>query len=118
MSSALVKTDFNADIGGCTGVNNSLTRTGIQNGLAPLIAAKLAQLVGYDPMNNVAHARRTLRGLMTIALQPLLSMGAPKEFMRQQLLDALDNALRDHAEQSKVKKLPYGSGAKLVPWKK
>ena len=118
MTSALAKTNFNADTGGCTGVNNSLTRTGIQHGLAPYIAEKLAALVGYDPMNNVAHARRTLRALMTIALQPLLSMGAPKEFMREQLLSALDNALLDHAAKFKGKALPSNPSLKLAAFKK
>jgi len=116
MTTALAKTKFHADMGGSTGVNNSLTRTGIQHGLAPMIAEKLSALVGYDPMNNVAHARRTLRALMTIAIQPLLSMGAPKEFMREQLLEALDNALRDHAEKFKTKALPPSQ--KLAKWHK
>jgi hypothetical protein len=100
---ALVK--FNANLGGDTGENNSLTRTGIQKALAPFVGKALGFLPGYDPMGNVAHARRTLRALMTIAIQPLISMGAPKEFMRQQLIDALDNALRDHAEEFKQKAL-------------
>ena len=116
MSTALAKINFSADIGGSTGENNSLTRTGIQKGLAPSIAAKLAGLVGYDPMNNVAHARRTLRALMTIAIQPLLHMGAPKEFMREQLLSALDNALRDHAETFKALPAP-ASKPKQLHWK-
>ena len=114
MKHALAKIDFNANKGGDTGINNSLSRTGIQHGLAPMIAQKLSGLIGYDPMNNVAHARRTLRALMTIALQPLLHMGAPKEFMREQLLEALDNALRDHGEQFKAKALTdFKSHSKL-----
>jgi hypothetical protein len=122
MKHALAKTDFHANMGGDTGVNNALTRTGIQHGLAPTIAQKLSSLIGYDPMNNVAHARRTLRALMTIAIQPLLHMGAPKDFMREQLLEALDNALKDHAENFKAKALkdgcnPNKAGLKLAKWK-
>lgn len=93
---------FHANKGKDTGANNALTRTGIQKSLGPMVAAKLSSLIGYDPMNNVAHARRTLRALMTIAIQPLIHMGAPKEFMRQQLMEALDNALKDHAESFKA----------------
>jgi hypothetical protein len=102
-TNALAK--FNANLGGDTGENNSLTRTGIQFALAPMVAQKLSSLVGYDPMNNVAHARRTLRALMTIAIQPLLHMGAPKEFMREQLIEALDHALEDHAANFQKKAL-------------
>jgi hypothetical protein len=122
MSSALAK--FNADKGGSTGDNNSLTRTGIQHSIGPAVAAKLSGLLGYDPMGNVAHARRTLRALMTIAIQPLLFMGAPKEFMREQLLEALDNALRDHAEKFKSKPIstssakPLPAPVKLAVWGK
>jgi len=102
---AIAKFDkFKANMGKDTGVNNALSRTGIQHSLGPVVAQKLSALLGYDPMNNVAHARRTLRALMTIAIQPLISMGAPKEFMREQLMEALDNALKDHAE--KFKSLP------------
>lgn len=93
-----------ANIGGSTGENNSLTRTGIQKVLAPMIQKGLSFLPGYDPMNNGAHARRTLRAMMTIAIYPLLKMGAPKEFMKEQLMDALDNALRDYAEEQKEQK--------------
>ena len=119
MKYPLAKTNFHANMGGDTGVYKSLTRTGIQYGLAPTIAQKLSSLIGYDPMNNVAHARRTLRALMTIAIQPLLHMGAPKEFMREQLMEALDNALKDHAEnfKSKAPQLHSHSGNKLSKWK-
>jgi hypothetical protein len=121
-TSSLAKIDFNANKGGDTGADNALTRTGIQYGLAPMIAQKLSSLIGYDPMNNVAHARRTLRAMMTIALQPLLHMGAPKKFMREQLIEALDNALKDHAENFKAKAakaLPSSNkgGGKLLKWK-
>lgn len=108
---ALMKFDkFNANKGKDTGINNSLSRTGIQRSLGPVVAQKLSALLGYDPMNNVAHARRTLRALMTIAIQPLLSMGAPKEFMAEQLMEALDGALKDHAEKFKTKGLPTPTG--------
>lgn len=108
---------FNANMGKDTGINKSLTRTGIQHSLGPVVAAKLSGMLGYDPMNNVAHARRTLRALMTIAIQPLISMGAPKEFMAEQLMEALDNALRDHAEKFKTKELP-SKHSKALPAKK
>jgi len=111
---ALAKVNFNANLGGDTGKNNALTRTGIQYALAPMVAQKLSSLLGYNPMSNVAHARRTLRALMTIAIQPLLHMGAPKEFMRQQLLDALDNALTDHAANFKKKAISDGKKDKLA----
>ena len=85
----------------------ALTRTGIQKTLAPLVAKALSSLTGYDPMGNVSHARRTLRALMTIAIQPLMHMGAPKDFIAAQLMEALDHALAEHAEKftkaSKVK---------------
>jgi len=121
MSNALAKTNFLANLGKDTGVNKSLTRTGIQHGLAPTIAQKLSSLIGYDPMNNVAHARRTIRALMTIAIQPLLHMGAPKEFMQEQLMEALDNALKDHAEKFKRHAKPlapsYSHGLSKPKWK-
>ena len=102
-TNALAK--FSANLGEDTGTNNSLTRTGIQKALAPMIEKGLTFLPGYDPMGNVARARRTLRAMMTIAIQPLLHMGAPEEFMREQLMDALANALRDHREQFQKKAL-------------
>ena len=92
-----------------------------------MVVAKLSSLVGYDPMNNVAHARRTLRALMTIAIQPLLHMGAPKEFMRAQLIEALDHALEDQAANFKAKALADnaaeakalgGKSKKLLSFKK
>jgi hypothetical protein len=85
--------------------NKALTRTDIQNSLAPMVGKVLSSLPGYDPMNNVAHARRTLRALMTIAIQPLIYMGAPKDFILQQLVEALDHALEDHKANFKAKVL-------------
>ena len=79
--------------------NKALTRTGIQHALGPMVAKVLSALPGYDPMGNVKHARRTLRALMTIAIQPLICMGAPKDFIKAQLLEALEHALEDHEAQ-------------------
>ena len=94
--------------------NKALTRTGIQKTLMPLVAKALGSLTGYDPMNNVAHARRTLRALMTIAIQPLMSMGAPRDFIASQLMEALDHALAEHAEKFEKAALADGKGKKAL----
>lgn len=110
MNTKLAKIDFYDGQG--QEKNKSLTRTGIQYALGPVVAKVLSALPGYDPFHNVAHARRTLRALMTIAIQPLISMGAPKEFMREQLMDALDNALNDQAANFKAGALEAANDAK------
>jgi hypothetical protein len=118
MTTKLATTNFSANLGGDTGLNASLTRTGIQYSLAPAVAKTLSAMPGYDPMHNVAHARRTLRALMTIAIQPLLYMGAPKKFMAEQLMEALDNALTDHEANCSKSGLPSGNTYKSLYGKK
>jgi hypothetical protein len=116
METKLAKVNFNEGAGE-EEPNKALTRTGIQFALAPMIAKVFSAMPGYDPLNNVKHARRTLRAMMTIAIQPLISMGAPKEFLKAQLLEALDHALTDHAANQKLLEADKKAEKVAAAWK-
>jgi hypothetical protein len=82
-----------------------------------MIAKVFSAMPGYDPLNNVKHARRTLRAMMTIAIQPLIRMGAPKEFLKAQLLEALEHALTDHEAEQKLLAADHKAAKVAAAWK-
>jgi len=82
--------------------NKSLTRTGIMLVLAPAIEAALGSIEGLDVTGNVAHLRRMVRAIVTLAVRPMLDAGAPPEVVAAQLIEALGHELNERAEKAQA----------------
>ena len=82
--------------------NNAHTRTGIMLVLLPVVQTALAGIPGLDLAGNVAHLRRTVRALCTLAIRMLLDAGAPPEFVAAQLGEALAHELKEREEKAQA----------------
>ena len=82
--------------------NKSLTRTGIMLVLAPANEAALGSIEGLDVTGNVAHLRRMVRAIVTLAVRPMLDAGAPPEVVAAQLIEALGHELNERAEKAQA----------------
>ena len=82
--------------------NKAHTRTGIMLVLAPALSAALASIPGLDPTGNVAHLRRVVRAVVTLAVRPMLDAGAPPEVVAAQLIEALGHELTERAEKAEA----------------
>ena len=85
--------------------NKALTRTGIMLVLLPAVQSALGTIPGLDVTGSVAHLRRTVRALCTIAVRMLLDAGAPPQFVAQQLIESLGHELEERAAKQKAESL-------------